>query len=185
MNELFDHALQNLSDSDMVGITIQNRVNQNDKPIGLSFRRKDQLVGDVIWSVLEKVTQSNARFSALDKLIVTAHSVRIPVGFGKRTIKRKGRPLSVMAQRKASVVKVKAAENCLANALIIAKAKVDNLNYTCYRDGRKLRPIVQKLLAKTYRPVWRREIPELIKFEEHFRYYKITVYQGLACEDNA
>jgi len=33
VNDLFQHALQNLSDSDMVGITIQNRVNQNDKPI--------------------------------------------------------------------------------------------------------------------------------------------------------
>ena len=39
----------------MVGITIQNEVNQNDKAIGISFRRKDQLSGDVIWSVLEKV----------------------------------------------------------------------------------------------------------------------------------
>jgi len=48
VKELFEHALQNLSDSDMVGITIQNRVNQNDKPRGISFRRKDQLVGDVI-----------------------------------------------------------------------------------------------------------------------------------------
>ena len=51
VNDLFEHALQNLSDSDMVGITIQNRVNHNDKPIGISFRHKDQLAGDVIWSV--------------------------------------------------------------------------------------------------------------------------------------
>ena len=28
-----------------------------------------------------------------------------------------------------------------------------------------------------------RGIPELIKFQDHFREYKITVYQGLACED--
>jgi len=39
----------------MVGITIQNQVNQNDKAIGISFRRKDQLSGEVIWSVFEKV----------------------------------------------------------------------------------------------------------------------------------
>jgi len=26
-------------------------------------------------------------------------------------------------------------------------------------------------------------IPELIKFQEHFRVYKITAYRGLACED--
>jgi len=57
VNELFEHALQNLSDSDVVGITIQNRVNQNDKPIGI--RREDQLAGDVIWSLVETVSQSN------------------------------------------------------------------------------------------------------------------------------
>jgi len=34
----------------MVGITIQNRVNQNDKPIGISFTRKDQLAEFVILS---------------------------------------------------------------------------------------------------------------------------------------
>ena len=33
VDELFEHALQNLSDSDMVGIMIQNSVNQNDKTI--------------------------------------------------------------------------------------------------------------------------------------------------------
>ena len=54
MNELFEYALQDVSASDMVGITIQNRVNQNDKAIGISFRRKDKLSGEVIWSVFEK-----------------------------------------------------------------------------------------------------------------------------------
>jgi len=51
VNELFEYALQDASDSDMVGITIQNQVNQNDKTVGISFRRKDQLSGEVIWSL--------------------------------------------------------------------------------------------------------------------------------------
>ena len=55
VNELFEYALQDVSDSDMVGINIQNQVNQNDKPFGISFRRKDQLTGEVISSVFEKV----------------------------------------------------------------------------------------------------------------------------------
>jgi len=83
VNELFEYALQDMSESDMVGITIQNQLNQNDKPIGISFRRKDQLSGEVIWSVFKKVSQSNARFNALGTLVVTVHSVRIPVGYGK------------------------------------------------------------------------------------------------------
>jgi len=40
VNNLFDHVLGDLGDSDMVGIAIHNDVNQSDKPIGFSFRRK-------------------------------------------------------------------------------------------------------------------------------------------------
>ena len=81
---------------------------------------------------------------------MTVHSVRMPVRFGTRAIKSRGRPLLVMEQLKTSVVKVKATENCLAQALIMAIAKVENNpNYASYRDGRKIRPIVQKLLVKT------------------------------------
>jgi len=47
VNDLFEHALRDVDDSDMVGITIQNQLNQNDNPIGIIFRRKDQLSGCV------------------------------------------------------------------------------------------------------------------------------------------
>ena len=83
----------------MVGTTIQNRENQNDKPRGVSYRRKDQLAAEVILSLVQKVSQSNARFYAPDKLIMTVHSVKMPVGFG-RGIKSRGRPLPVMAHLK-------------------------------------------------------------------------------------
>ena len=51
----------------MVGIAIHYESNQNDTPIGISFRRRVLLSVDAIWSVFE-VTQSNARFNALDTL---------------------------------------------------------------------------------------------------------------------
>ena len=35
VNDLFEHVLSDVGDSDMVGITIRNQVNQNDKPIGI------------------------------------------------------------------------------------------------------------------------------------------------------
>jgi len=56
--ELFEYALRDLQDSDIVGLTIRNEVNVQDKPIGFSFRRKDQISENVIWSVFEKVVQS-------------------------------------------------------------------------------------------------------------------------------
>jgi len=149
VNEIFEYALQDVSDSDMVGITIQNQVKQNLKPIRISFRRKDQFSGEVIWSVFEKVSQSNSRFNVLDTLVVTVHSVKMPAGLGY-SIKTKGRPLSVMAHLKRSIVEVKAEENCLAHALLIAIARVDNdANYKAYRKGRTIRPVVQALLQET------------------------------------
>ena len=56
VNYLFDHVLEDVGDAELVGITIHNEVNQADKPIGFSFRRREQLSSDVIWSVFDKVT---------------------------------------------------------------------------------------------------------------------------------
>jgi len=95
----------------MVGMTIPNQLNQNDKPIGISFRRKDLLSAEVIWSLFEKVSQSSSSFNALDTLVVTVHSVRMPVGLGKNVLKSSGRPLSVMVHLKRCIVEVKAEEN--------------------------------------------------------------------------
>jgi hypothetical protein len=78
----------------------------------------------MIWSVFEKVSQSNSRFNASDKLVIEVHSVKIPVGFGRVAIKSKGRPLSVMARLKRSIVEVKAEKYCLAHAIIIAVSKL-------------------------------------------------------------
>ena len=103
INDLFRHALQNLSESDMVRITIQKRENQNYKPIGIIFRPKEQLAADVILSLVQKVSKSNARFNALDKFIMTVHSVMMAVGFSKLAIKSRALPLSVVAHLQTSV----------------------------------------------------------------------------------
>ena len=150
VNNLFDHVLEDVGDADMVGITIRNNINQSDKPTGFSFRRKDQLSPDVIWSVFDKVSQSNAKFNAQDTLIVTVHSVTMLVRFGGDGMKRKGRPLATMAHLKCRMVEVGAEENCLAHALVIAIARLNNdPNYTSYRKGRKIRPLVRQLIETT------------------------------------
>ena len=96
------------------------------------------------------MTQSNSRFNASDTLIVTVHSVTMSVGFGRDGIKQKGRPLATMVQLKRSIVEVGAEENCLEHALIIAIARLNNdPNYTSYRKGCKIRPVVHRLLEKT------------------------------------
>ena len=131
VNNLFDHVLEDVGDADRFGITIHNEVNQSDKAVGISFRRKDQLLADVLWNVFDKLTQFNSRFNTLDTFIVTVHSVTMPVGFGRDIIKQKGRPLAIMVQLKRSNLEVGDEENFSAHALITAIARLNNdPNYT-------------------------------------------------------
>jgi hypothetical protein len=97
-------------------MSIHNADNRQDRPLGLSLRRRDPISLDVLWSVFENVTQSNARYQALVTLTFHVHSVRMPLGFGKTAETSKGRPMSVVALLKRSFVEVKAKENCLAHA---------------------------------------------------------------------
>jgi len=86
-----------------------------------------------------------------------------------------GRPLYAIAHLKLGIVKVKAEENCLAHALILAIARVDNdPNYKAYGQGRKIRHVVQTLLVTIGINLSNGAgIPELVGFQEEFRDYKI------------
>ena len=185
MNDLYEHALQDVGDGDMEGIAIHSESNPNDKPIGINFRRRYQFPVDAIWSVFEKVSQSKARLNALDMLTFVLHSVRMPVAFGIGGFKTMGRPLSVMEHLKKNIAKVKAETNCLAHALIIAIAKLtNNPNYKACIKGRKIYPKVAQLLATTGISLDNGGgNPELERFENHFRQYKVLVYTGLNCDE--
>ena len=54
--------LVDVHDRDLVGQRIRNTQNVQDKVVGISLRHRDQLEPDVVWGVLGKVIQSNARF---------------------------------------------------------------------------------------------------------------------------
>jgi len=54
----------------LVGLRIRNTENVQDKVVGISLRRRDQLKPDMAWGVLGKVIQSNARFALTDRLEV-------------------------------------------------------------------------------------------------------------------
>jgi hypothetical protein len=73
----------------------------------------------------------------------------MPIGNGRGVgIAAKSRPLSNMAHLKQSIVQVQAEKNCLAHTLVIAIAKLTNdPNYKAYRQGRKIHPIVDRLLT--------------------------------------
>ena len=55
-----NYIVNDVRDIDLVGVRIRNRENVQDKVVGISFRRRDQLKPDVVWDVLGKVVHSNA-----------------------------------------------------------------------------------------------------------------------------
>jgi hypothetical protein len=105
---LTNYIVDKVPDRDLVGLRIRNTENVPDKVVGISLRRRDQFKADVVWSVLGKVIQSNARFALTDRLEVYFDHVRMPAGNGKKAEKTKGRSLDVLSAIKRSIV-VKAA----------------------------------------------------------------------------
>jgi hypothetical protein len=151
----------------MVGLVIHHEgTGQRNKPIGFIFRRWDQLTTEVIWRLFEKVAQSNSKFNALDPLSIILHYVKMPAGFGG--VKTEGRSLEQMVHLKSSIVTVKAETNCLAHALIIAIARVDDPNHNTYRKGRKIRAEIDGLLQATGVDLSSGGVPELESFQQYF-----------------
>jgi len=86
-----------VNNRDLVGLSIQNTENVQDKVVDISFRRRDLLNPDLVWEISFRVIQSNARFGFTDRLEVHLDHVRMPTGNGKRAEKTKGRSLDVMS----------------------------------------------------------------------------------------
>jgi hypothetical protein len=140
---LTNYLVDKVPDRDLVGLIIRNTENVQDKVVGISLIRRDQLKANVVWSVLGKVIGSNARFALTDRLEVHLDHVRMPAGNGR--VKTKGRSISVLSAIKKSIV-VKAAFLCLAHALIFAMAKVNvDSKYDSYKHGKGLKKPVEVL----------------------------------------
>ena len=56
--------------------------------------------------------------------------------------------------------------------------------YKSYRRGRRIRPVVQRLLQTTGIDLQKGGgIPEIQRFQEHYTEFKIVLYRGLNCDD--
>jgi hypothetical protein len=176
---LTNYLVDRVPDRDMVGLTIRNTENVKDKVVGISLRRRDQLKPDVVWDVLRKVIQSNARFGLTDRLEVCLDHVRMPAGNGRE--KTKGRSLDVLSAVKKGIVVVKAAFLCLAHALIAMASVNGDPKYATYRDGKFLEKHVEELLKGSGVDLSDGGgLEEFEQFQDYLSDYKIIVYDGLS-----
>jgi hypothetical protein len=110
-------------------LRICNTENVVNKLVGFSLRRRDQLKIDVVWGLLGKVIQGNARFGLTDRLEIHVDHVRMLAANGR--VRTKGRSL-YMSAFKRSILTVTAPLNCLPYALIAIRVN-DDPNYQPYR----------------------------------------------------
>ena len=144
---LTNYILDDVPGRDLLDLRIRNTENLQDKLVGISLRRRDQLKPDVVWGILAKVIQSNARFALSDRLEVHLDHVRMPAGKGRMAEKTKGGSFDVMSAIKKSIVRVKAAVNCLAYALLIAMTRINgDPKYKSYNKVYELNKPVEELL---------------------------------------
>jgi hypothetical protein len=89
VHKIAGYLFQNIPDRDLVGLTIHNTESAVDKPIGISFRSRDQQQSDLMWEVWSKLAQSYAWFAITDALEVRLDHITMRSG-NDRVPKTKG-----------------------------------------------------------------------------------------------
>ena len=95
---LTNYLVDDVRGRDLLGLRIRNTENVQDKVVGISFRRRDQLNPDVVWGVPGNVVPFNARFGLSDRL-------EVHLGHVRTTEKTKGRSLDVLSAIKRALLK--------------------------------------------------------------------------------
>ena len=121
--------------------------NQLDKPIHFPFMSAGRLTMEHILAKFEQVIQSNQEFRLSNTVEINMTHVSMPIG-GKRS-KRTEVNLEKHMEKKRSVVRIRNDDNlCMARALVVAKAKIDN--DPCDRQIRDHRWPMQTRLVKVW-----------------------------------
>lgn len=168
--------------NDYLGFTLRSLNFSNKEPGYVAFKPAREVEEDVIWTIFSGIIQSNqGSFTSSDTFTIEATVISLPVGSGPR---RSGFYNNFQEECRArhGVVEIKNIDNlCLPRAIVVAKAYVKkDPDYQAIRKDRKKRQTIkaEKLMAKArvQIPVEGAGIPELGKFQDHLKKYKITVY---------
>ena len=127
LHEIFqsvlDRVTHDIPSHDQVRFVLHSP--QLEYPISLPFMPRQRLTTERVLAEFERVIQSNHEFHLNDTVNVDLIHVEMPYG-GKGT-KRSHINLEKHLERKGSFVRIQNKDDlCLARALVIAKAKIDN-----------------------------------------------------------
>ena len=177
--EIFGHLLndvtEGMNENDQVRFVL--RSTQLETPISIPFVPLHQLTTERVFSQVHCVVQSNRDFRLNDTVSVDVIHVEAPQGSGRK------KPRSIVnikeyLHKKKSIITIhNNDELCLARALVVAIARVENAsNYSYLRDsdrgqGKKAR----ELHAAANVPLGPCGIPEVELFQKYLTNYEINI----------
>ena len=182
VQKIFEHLLndvtENMDERDQVRFVL--RSDQLDTPISIPFMPALQLTPERVFSQIERVVQSNRDFRLNDTVTVDIIHVEAPQGSGRS--KRTTLNIKEYLHKKGSVITIQNNDNlCLARALVVAIAKVENapnyLNLT-RTDRRAQEKKAKELHAAANVPLGPCGIPEVEMFQKYLTNYEINIVSG-------
>ena len=179
---IFEHLLndvtQDMNEKDQVRFVLRSE--QLDTPISIPFMTVEQLTTERVFSQIERVIQSNRDFRLNDTVTVDIIHVEAPQGIGrsKRTVLN----IREYLHKKNTVITIQNNDNlCLARALVVAIAKVENApNYKnlTRTDRRTQEKEAKKLHVAANVPLGPCGIPEVEMFQKYLTKYEINIVLG-------
>ena len=131
LHEQLHEIFQQILDETIGGVPPQDQVrfvlhsNQLDKPIHFPFTAAERLAIERILAEFERVIQSNQEFRLNDTVEINV--IHMSMLIGSRGNKRSEVNLEKHLEKKKSLVRIQNNDEiCMARALMVAKAKLDN-----------------------------------------------------------
>ena len=179
--QIFEHLLSDVTEGmderDRVRFVLRSE--QLDTPISIPFLPLARLTPERVFSAVQRVMQSNREFRLNDTVTVDLIHVEAPQGSGRS--KRSVVNIKEYLHKKGSVITIKNNDNlCLARALVVAIAKVENApNYAYLReDDRAQEKKARELHTAANVPLGPCGIEEVKLFQKHLTSYEINIISG-------
>ena len=180
---IFEHLLSDVTkgmdERDQVRFVL--RSTQLNTPISIPFLPLVQLTPERVFSAVQRVIQSNRDFRLNDTVNVDLIHVEAPQGSGRSRLKRNIVNIKEYLHKKGSVIVIKNHDNlCLARALVVAIAKVENApNYNYLRNDARAQQIkARELHANANVPLGPCGLEEVDLFQKYLTAYEINIVSG-------
>ena len=182
--KIFHHLLEEVKEgmapNDQVRFILRSE--QLETPISLPFMPVERLTAERVYSQIERVIQSNEEFRLNDTVTIDINHVESPLGSGGKGKKRTTFDIDDYLDEKHSVVRIKNKDDlCLARALVVARAKIENdPRYNQIRNSKK--PIQREKAFDLHEaanvPLGPCGLNEVALFQQYLTNYQIVIISG-------